>query len=203
VFDFGGVLITPITNQLGELAASRGTTAALMLEVLLGPRASGDHPWHCAERGEIAVGEIQSLLDPWAAGVGVELVGDEIERLLAPGQFEVIDAVVECVRSLGEQGVPTALLTNTFAEFRPTMEQHLDLDLFTHVVESFAVGARKPEPAIYEATAAVLGVDHAAIVYLDDFDQNLAPAAALGWTTIHVTEPHAALATLARALDGN
>ena len=77
----------------------------------------------------------------------------------------------------------------------------IDLSLFDCVIESYAVGARKPEPAIYEATAAALGVEHAEIAYLDDFDQNLAPAEALGWTTIHVTDPVVALAELDRVLD--
>jgi putative hydrolase of the HAD superfamily len=97
--------------------------------------------------------------------------------------------------------VRTALLTNTFAEFRPTLERDLDLTLFDAVVESYAVGSRKPEPTIYEATGVALGVPHEAIVYLDDFDQNLAPAAALGWRTIHVTDPVVAIRELDELLD--
>ena len=44
--------------------------------------------------------------------------------------------------------------------------------------------------------AAALDVDHDEIVFLDDFAQNLAPAADLGWRTIHVTDVAAALAEL-------
>jgi hypothetical protein len=52
VFDFGGVLITSISNQLSAIAASHGVATAVMHEVILGPRDSGpDHPWHRAERG--------------------------------------------------------------------------------------------------------------------------------------------------------
>ena len=53
------------------------------------------------------------------------------------------------------------------------MERDVDFGLFDVVIESFAVGARKPEPAIYAATQAALGVAPSEIVYLDDFDQNL------------------------------
>lgn len=203
MFDFGGVIITPITNQLGGLAAEHGTTVATMLEIMLGPHASGDHPWHRAERGEIAVTEIQSDLARFAEPHGVELVGDEIDRLLAVGQFSVVEPVVERIAALRRDGVLTGLLTNTFAEFRPTLEEHLDLSLFDVVVESYAVGARKPEAAIYEATASMLGVGHAEIVYLDDFEQNLAPAVALGWTVIHVREPLTALDELTLRLSSN
>ncbi len=194
VFDFGGVLITTISNQIGSIAGSRGVEPAVMHEILLGPRASGpDHPWHRAERGELATSEIQPLLGPWAAEFGVTLRGDEIEALLAPGGYTVIDAMLDRIRDLRAEGYLTGLLTNTFAEFRPTMERDIDFALFDVIVESFAVGSRKPEFAIYETTAERLGIDHGAIVYLDDFDQNLEPPAALGWTTIHVGDPHVAL----------
>ena len=160
VFDFGGVLITSISNQLGGLAASHDVDVATMLEVIMGPRNSGpDHPWHRAERGEIAVAEIQGLLAPWAEPRGLSLHGDEMERLLAPGGYTVVTAMLERVAQLRSQGYRTGLLTNTFAEFQPTMQRDIDFDLFDVVVESFAVGSRKPERAIYETTQDRLGVE--------------------------------------------
>ncbi len=201
VFDFGGVLITPITNQIGKIAATNGASAASMREVLLGPRESGpDHPWHRAERGEIAVAEIQGQLAPWADAQDVTLRGDEIDRMLMAGEYFVVDAMVMRVGSLRAAGHATGLLTNTFAEFRPTLERDLDLTMFDVVIESYAVGARKPERSIYDATAEALGVAHERIVYLDDFEQNLDHPNALGWTTIHVTDPDAALDELDRVL---
>ena len=98
VFDFGGVLITTIGNQVGKVAASHGVDKHVMHEVLLGPRISGDHPWHRAERGELAVADIQAELAPWAVAPGVELHGDEIDRLLAAGEYSVVDEMVEMRR---------------------------------------------------------------------------------------------------------
>jgi len=201
VFDFGGVLITSISNQIGNLAASHDVDPAVMHELLLGPRASGaTHPWHLAERGEIPVAEIQELLRPFADAAGVRLRGDEMERLLAPGGYTVVDEMLHRIDVLRAEGYRTGLLTNTFAEFRPTMERDIDLDAFDVVIESFAVGSRKPERAIYETTRDRLGVDHAAIVYLDDFEQNLTEPKALGWTTIRVGDQRSALAELDRLL---
>jgi len=196
VFDFGGVLITPITNQISGIAVQHRVSPGVMLEILLGPHESGQHPWHRAERGELAVADIQGLLAPFAAAHGVTLLGDEIDRILAGGGYTVIEAMTAKVKQLKHDGVVTGLLTNTFAEFRPTMQRDLCFDDFTAVVESFAVGARKPEPAIYEATSAMLGVDHADIVYLDDFVQNIDAAKRFGWTTILVTDPAAAIALI-------
>jgi epoxide hydrolase-like predicted phosphatase len=201
VFDFGGVLITSISNQIGEVAADHAVEIRVMHELLLGPRASGaDHPWHRAERGEIAIASIQDLLAPWAERLGVALVGDEIDRLLAAGGYSVVDEMVDQVRSARTLGLQTGLLTNTFAEFRPTMQRDLDFELFDVVVESFAVGSRKPERSIFEITQARLGVPPDEILYLDDFDQNLVPPRDLGWATMHVTDPVRAAAELAARL---
>lgn len=201
VFDFGGVLITSISSQLSEIAITHGVDTPVMLELLLGPRTSGpDHPWHRAERGEIPTAEIQGLLGPWAEGLGVTLRGDEMTRLMAPGGYAVIDSMSERIRRLRAEGYLTAMLTNTFAEFQPTMQRDIDFSLFDVVVESFAVGSRKPERRIYEVTRKLLGVDHRQIVYLDDFDQNLDEPIALGWTTIHVGDQDEALRELDRLL---
>jgi putative hydrolase of the HAD superfamily len=197
VFDFGGVLITSIASQVGDLAALHGVERAVMHELLLGPRDSGpDHPWHRAERGEIAVAEIQGHLGPWAETHRIDLRGDEMELLLAPGGYTVVHEMQERIAVLRTQGYLTGLLTNTFAEFRPTMQRDIDFDLFDVVVESFAVGSRKPERAIYETTRDRLGVDHGSIVYLDDFEQNLVEPVALGWTTIRVGDQRGALVEL-------
>ena len=198
VFDFGGVLISPIVEKVALLAEARNTTMHELLHVLLGPRDSGpDHPWHRCERGEIAVSEIQGHLGPWAAAAGIALQGDEIDVLLEGG-YRVLTEVIDRIDALRAAGYRTALLTNTFAEFQATMESDIGFHHFDAVVESFAVEARKPEPAIYDATARMLDVAHDEILYLDDFDQNLEPAVALGWQVIHVTGPEQSLAALDR-----
>ena len=137
--------------------------------------------------------DIQSQLGPWAASADVTLHGDEIDRLLAVGEYVVVDEMVECVAALHSDGYVTGLLTNTFAEFHPTLERDLDLSQFDVVVESYAVGTRKPEKGIYATTQQRLGVGPETIVYLDDFDQNLEPAIALGWTTILVQDHDTAI----------
>ncbi len=198
VFDFGGVLISPIVEKVAFIADGHGTTMHELLHVLLGPRESvADHPWHRCERGEIAVAEIQGLLGPWADEAGIVLRGNEIEVLLEGG-YRVLSEVIERIDALRNAGYRTGLLTNTFVEFRPTMEADIGFQHFDAVIESFAVGSRKPEPAIYAATAAMLDVAHDEILYLDDFDQNLEPARALGWQVIHVTGAAQSLAALDR-----
>jgi putative hydrolase of the HAD superfamily len=197
VFDFGGVLITPITTLIDEVAGWHGVDMVEMLDVLMGPReeSTSDHPWHRAERGELTTAALQAEVAPFAAAAGLTLRGDEYERLLC-GEFEVHDEMLDRIASLRAEGYSIGLLTNSFKEFRALLERHVDFDLFDVVVDSSEVGHRKPEPAIYAVMADRLGVDPEQIVYLDDFAANLEGARRAGWTTIHVTDVTKALQEL-------
>jgi putative hydrolase of the HAD superfamily len=201
VFDFGGVLITPITTLIDEVAGWHGVEMVDMLELLMGPRAmsTSDHPWHRAERGEIPISLLQAEVAPFAEAAGLTLRGDEYARLLC-GEFRVHDEMLVRIAELRDEGYSIGLLTNSFKEFRPLLESKVDFELFDVVVDSSEVGHRKPEPAIFQIVAERLGVDHDQIVYLDDFAANLTGAAAAGWTTIHVTDIKAALSDLERTL---
>ena len=72
-------------------------------------------------------------------------------------------------------------------------------ELFDDVVDSSAVGMRKPNPAIYELALARLGVtDTSRSVFLDDFEPNVAAARALAMHGILVEHPDPAMAELRR-----
>jgi epoxide hydrolase-like predicted phosphatase len=197
VFDFGGVIISPITEKLAQIAARHAVSMEQMLEVLMGPRheSTVDHPWHRAERGEVAVADLQELVVPYAEAAGMTLSGDEVDVLFEQ-TYRVNAFVVERIVRLREQGYRTGLLTNSMKEFRPSLARDVDLGLFDVVVDSSEVGARKPEPAIYERMTAALGVPPSRIVYLDDFEDNLVGADAAGWTVVHVRDAHTALVEL-------
>ena len=202
MFDFGGVLISPITDRISEVAARHGVSMEKLLGVLMGPPdiSTRDHPWHRAERGEIAVDGFQQLVQPWAAAAGIVLTGDEFNIIL-DGVFTVHDDIVNRIVELRSEGITTALLTNSFKEFRAHLEDHVDFGIFDLVVDSSEVGHRKPEPEIYELTTERLGIAPERILYLDDFLANVSGARAAGWDAIHVTGPQQALLALSEALE--
>lgn len=195
IFDFGGVIITPITRQIGLIAADLGCSPADLHHVMMGPQfESGDHPWHRLERGEIEMEVLQGLLEPIAADAGMNFRGDEVEKILAPGMYEVNHFVIDKIAELRERGYKTALLSNSIREFRPKLEEDVPPHLFNAYVDSSHVGMRKPEPEIFHHTLAELAiVDPAHAVFLDDFAGNLAGATAVGLRTIHVKNPREAL----------
>ena len=200
VFDFGGVLITPITRHLTNLALRHGVPMEQLLLVLMGPReeSTADHPWHRAERGEIPTADFIHQVQPYAAAQGLDLVGDEYEVIL-DGVFDIHHAVLGDIARLRQAGFRTGLLTNSFREFRAHLEQSIDFGLFDVVVDSSEVGCRKPEPQIYAMTAEAMGCRPEEILYLDDFLANVEGAAAAGWRAVHVhgeAEVRAAVAPL-------
>jgi putative hydrolase of the HAD superfamily len=110
--------------------------------------------------------------------------------------------MLDAVRAL-RAVMPTALLTNNVREWRSSWRNAMDVDaLFDHVIDSSEVGARKPEPAIYELTRERLGVAHGEIFFIDDIGQNLKAARAFGWQTYLFRDEGEALATLENVLSG-
>jgi len=204
IFDFGGVIITPITRQIGMIAEGLGCSAAELHHVMMGPQfESGDHPWHRLERGEIPMEVLQGMLEPIAAEAGMSFRGDEVEKILAPGMYEVNTFVLEKIAELRGRGYKTALLSNSIREFRPKLEEDVPPRLFDAYIDSSHVGMRKPEPEIFHHTLGVLGLEDASnAVFLDDFAGNLAGATAVGLRTIHVKNPREALDELDALLGG-
>jgi putative hydrolase of the HAD superfamily len=203
VFDFGGVIITPITNKISALAERSQVDLDDLLEVLMGPKQAStlDHPWHMAERGELAVQDLQAGVAPYATERGFELAGDEMTMLFDLA-YSFNRPVVDRIASLRVEGYRTGLLTNSVKEFRPTLERQVDLALFDVVVDSSEEGCRKPEREIFDRTAQRLGVAAERIIFLDDFEPNVVGARAAGWSAIHCVDPLEALAELDRALAG-
>jgi len=204
IFDFGGVIITPITRQIGMIAEGLGRTTAEVHHVMMGPQfESGDHPWHRLERGEIAMEVLQGMLEPIAAAAGMTFRGDEVEKILAPGMYEVNNFVLEKIDELRGRGYKTALLSNSIREFRPKLEEDVPPHLFDAYIDSSHVGMRKPEPEIFHHTMRALSLDDPSrAVFLDDFAGNLAGAQAVGLRTIHVKNPREALDELEGLLGG-
>lgn len=74
--------------------------------------------------------------------------------------------------------VKTALLTNNVKT--AGWRQGFPFAEFDVVVDSSQVGVRKPDPIIYRHLIEALGQDPAAIVFFDDFDENVEAAVHLG-----------------------
>ncbi len=121
-----------------------------------------------------------------------------VRRFTSPSSC--VSIVVDTVRALRATGVRHCIITNNAKEFADGWRTLVPVDeLFDDVVDSSAVGMRKPNPAIFELAMNRLGVtEPSRAVFLDDFAPNVAAAQALGLHGIVVGHPEPAMVELRR-----
>lgn len=117
-------------------------------------------------------------------GLGATLTDAEFDRCwnLLPVPRPGADALVARLR------IPHAIWSNT----DPIHAAHLTAGLqaiarATHRHFSFAAHARKPQTAFYQSGLDALGAKAQDVLFVDDREENLAAAAALGVAVAHVT----------------
>ena len=219
VFDYGGVISSPLFRGIGDFEAASGYPPGSLLRLLFGevhyvgvegravadaldgvaPDPLEDHDWHRLERGEIDFATYFGGLQARAPEIlGVDLDVDAYGRFMASTAIGVHWPVVHRIRALKADGYRLALLTNNVAEFGEHWKATFPLDdLFEVVVDSSSVGLRKPDPAIYVLTLEQLGVEPTRTVFVDDNADNIRAARDLGMRTVHFGEdPWAAIAEL-------
>ncbi len=183
-WDFGGVF-TGSPFHLDDYARSLGTTNERLLEHVFGRyEADGDHPWHRLERGEGTLAEALEAADESCRADGIEGFSSEgfFKAMSGTSSDERRDLAVSKVRELNEAGIRQAIITNNAKEFGDMWRQLIPVDeLFEAVIDSSAVGLRKPDPRIYRMALEQLEVSRPETsVFLDDFEPNVAAASQLG-----------------------
>jgi epoxide hydrolase-like predicted phosphatase len=196
LFDLHGVLTSSPWAGLASVGTGAGRTQEEVLAVMLGDYANDDdHPWHRLERGEIGLGEYLPAVLALAAEAGVELDFNQLRGF--NDRIAVHDDVVDRVRSLRAEGYRTGVVTNNIREAGSWRELLPVDELFDVVVDSSAVGVRKPNPAIFAIALERLGDPAPSdVVFLDDAPGNIEGARAAGLHAILVEDPADALREL-------
>ena len=198
IFDLGGVVLGSPIHALLEFESTKGLEPRVIGRVIgeTGPTGA----WARLERGEIVYADFVEALQAefHAAGIGLsvaEMMG-AVERALDPHP-----GMLAAIRSLRRHGYRVGALTNNWhtphVEADPFVELEAEFDAY---VQSYQVGHRKPEPAIYQIACSALDIEAAEAVFLDDIGANLKSARGLGMTTIKVDDPALALVELERVL---
>lgn len=200
LWDFGGVILTSPFEAFARYEREQGLPPGFIRRV----NATNplDNAWARLERGELDREGFADQFEAEARDLGGALSGVRVLELLA-GAIRP-EMVVALERCRGAE-LRTACLTNNIGggdggSAERAGEIARIMLLFDVVVESSAVGVRKPEPAFYEIACRLLEVEPAECVFLDDLGVNLKPARAMGMTTIKVDAPDLALAELERVL---
>jgi len=230
IFDFGGVISSPLFVGIGDFEETEGYPKGSLLQLLFGDtsyigvegravaEAIADDPdaaeaagevadepdWHLLEKGQIDVATYFSRLSVRAPDVlGREIDMDAYGRFWRQSSPGVHWMVVHKIRELKERGLRLGLLTNNVKEFGEHWRTMFPLEeLFEEVVDSSHVGVRKPEREIYELTCSRMKIEPTEAVVVDDNADNVMAARAFGMEAVHFREdPWSAIAELEAILE--
>ena len=183
VFDLDGLLVN--TEELyqhvgSELLRRRGKTFGTdLLDAMMGrpPAVSLAMmiEWH----------GLADTVETLAAETGAIFAGLLDERLEPmPGAMDLVDA-------LAGRGLPRAVATSSGPAFAHDVLGRVGLlDRFAFVLTSADVVNGKPDPEIYLAAAARLGVDPAAMIVFEDSHNGCRAAVAAGAVVVAVPGGH-------------
>lgn len=177
ILDYGGVLChPPFPHEIARMSQALGVTPEEFPPLYSHLRDDYD-------RGDLTTNEYWASV---ARHAGVELSPDAVGALAQLDRdmwSRSNDEMTSWLASLRPAGYKTALLSN----MQHDMIAHVRaifpwLNDFDHQIFSSEVRMVKPDPALYRACLAQLGTDPRETIFVDDREENVAAARALGIT---------------------
>jgi epoxide hydrolase-like predicted phosphatase len=203
ISDFGGVLTSPLLDSFADLQDSSGISLEALGKAMGAiSERDGAHPLFELETGRISEPAfLRALGDELTAQLGREVemhgFGERYFAHLHPNE-----PMIDYMRELRDRGYKLAICTNNVREWEQRWRAMLPVDeIFSVVVDSAFVGARKPERRIYEITLDRLGVPAEAALMMDDIDLNCDAASELGMRSVWFRGTEQAIEEIEAALD--
>lgn len=193
VFDIGGVIQDSPLHAIARYEADHGLPAGAINRAVVAAGETG--AWPRLERGELTVEAWCVPFERDCRAHGVAVDGARLMQYIAAAGRER-PLMLRAVARLRDHGLRVGALTNNWATETAPTGPHPIARHFDALVESRAVGMRKPDPRIYQLMCRRLGVEPAETAFLDDIGANLKSARALGMHTIKVNDPEQALRQL-------
>jgi epoxide hydrolase-like predicted phosphatase len=176
LFDFGGVLTTPVWDSFAAFCRTEGLEPDTIKNLFkTDPEALAD--LRKLETGEMSEYDFEAV---FGRRLGLADPEGLIDSMFSGMQPE--PAMVDAVRQLRGSGVKTALVSNSWSTTH--YDRELLMELFDVTVISAEVHMHKPQPEIYLLAAKRLEVDPAECIFVDDLKENCEGAEAVGMTAI-------------------
>jgi putative hydrolase of the HAD superfamily len=186
LFDYGMVLSGPPDPA----AWSRLRTITNLSEDLL-HREYWAHR-HAYDRGDLSA---ETYWHKAAAGAGITLTPTQLSQLIAADVdfWSTLNSpMLEWAECLQRAGIRTGILSNMPDAMEAGLRaRHRWIETFDHHTWSHSLRLAKPEPAIYLHAAQGLNTAPANILFLDDRNENIEAAHAVGMQAILYTTHHA------------
>ncbi|CAI2338879.1 unnamed protein product [Caenorhabditis sp. 36 PRJEB53466] len=207
VYDFGGVILSYETVRAKWKAMSTALGLpenAVYTECLSAEFSSWLGPERSLFQGTLTVDEIEGglffdyLREKYGDTLDYTVSVRPYTECLRGDNVRIYKEMERTVQVLHERGFKTAMLTNNMYLDVEKKERRLPCDLtyFDEVVESCCEHMMKPDLRFYKLVEERLGVKGEEILFLDDLQENIDAAEALGWKTILVKDINVAIAEL-------
>jgi glucose-1-phosphatase len=178
IFDVGGVLLrtedrAPREKMAEKLGLTYKELSAQIFDSEIADRSTigevdENEVWmYVQERFNLTAAELEQFRrDFWS--------GDDLDA-----------GLIEFIRSL-RQNYRIGLLSNAWTGTREALTKRFSfLDAFDVTIFSAEVGLKKPDPKIYHLVLRELEVEPREAVFVDDFEENITAARALGIHGVH------------------
>jgi epoxide hydrolase-like predicted phosphatase len=189
LFDFGGVLTTPVWDSFASFCRVEGLDPDAIKNLFRSdPEALAD--LRGLETGALSEADFEAT---FGKRLGLSNPDGLIDSMFAG--MKPLDSMVDAVREIRAGGLLTGLVSNSWSTAH--YDRDLLAELFDAVVISAEVGMHKPQPEIYRLAAERLEVDPAECVFVDDLRENCEGAEAVGMTAVRHRSAPETIARLA------
>jgi putative hydrolase of the HAD superfamily len=176
LFDFGGVLTTPVWDSFSAFCRSEGLQPDAIKELFRSdPEALAD--LRGLETGAVTEAEFERA---FGARLGLKDPDGLIDSMFEG--MKPLGPMVDAVREIRASGLLTGLVSNSWSTAH--YDRALLAELFDAVVISAEVGLHKPQPEIYRLAAKRLRVEPERCLFVDDLRENCEGAEAVGMTAV-------------------
>jgi epoxide hydrolase-like predicted phosphatase len=188
LFDFGGVLTTPVWDSFSAFCREEGLDPDAIKDLFQ------EDPDALALLRRLETGEISE--DEFERSLGQRLGLESPERLIDSlfAGMKPLDSMIAAVRELRKNGLKTGLVSNSWSKGH--YDRGLLGELFDGVVISGEVGMHKPQPEIFRLGAERVGCAPEACLFVDDLRENCEGAEAVGMTSIRHRDAKGTIARL-------
>jgi putative hydrolase of the HAD superfamily len=175
ILDYGEVLChLPTTENIEFLARTFQIDSQSFLPIYLKTRLAYD-------RGDLLP---LAYWQKFAAEAGVTIDDrtiDQVRQVDVEMWSRPNEPMIRWLQQIHSAGLKTAILSNMPSDMADHARKNFDwLAYFDHHIFSAEVGSVKPEPAIYEHAIHALGMPPPEVLFIDDRDENLQQARAIG-----------------------
>jgi putative hydrolase of the HAD superfamily len=189
LFDFGGVLTTPVWDSFSAFCRSEGLDPDAIKNLFrTDPEALAD--LRGLETGTLTESEFEAT---FGRRLGLNDPDGLIDSMFTG--MKPLDSMVGAVKTIRAGGLLTGLVSNSWSTAH--YDRELLAELFDEVVISADVGLHKPQPEIYRLAAERLEVEPSECLFVDDLRENCEGAEAVGMTAIRHRSAPETIAKLA------